>query len=241
MPLIVSPRHSPEDLEHWQRMARLDWLRGQDRRWPRREAKAMQVIRDFRPDYCGVSWGKDSVVVAHLCRRVDPGIPLVYMIDGEWENPDCRLVRDAFLADYPGAYFEYVTPPQLQTAPDGRVWPIWADFRVAKRAHGPRYVSGVRAQESRVRRMRAAKYGESSPNTCAPITYWQAEHVFAYLARHGLPIHPVYAMSRGGTLDRDWLRTSPLGGERGTELGRTEHEEHYYHDEMSRLTAERAK
>jgi len=123
VPLIRSPRHSPEDLEHWQRMARLDWLRGQRKDWPRREAKALQVIRDFRPDYCGVSWGKDSVVVAHLCRRVDPEIPLVYMIDGEWENPDCRLVRDAFLADYPGAYFEYVTPPQLQTAPDGRVWP----------------------------------------------------------------------------------------------------------------------
>ena len=34
--------------------------------------------------------------------------------------------------------------------------------------------------------------------------------MFAYLHRENLPVHPVYAMTYGGVLDRRWLRVHPL-------------------------------
>lgn len=241
MPLIVTDRHTPEDLEVWARLERLDRLRvmqGQ-RRMDRMEAAAMREIEAFfesGPGYVGTSWGKDSVVVAHLARRVDPEIPVVWVRRGEGENPHCVLVRDAFLAEHPGAYDEV----QLGTAPvraDGS-----ADFsdeqdgyREAGRRHGDRYVTGVRSEESGTRKLREARYGVATERTCAPITRWKGADVFAYLCRHGLPIHPAYAMTRGGLLERKRVRVAWLGGARGTGMGRREWERHYYGDELARL------
>jgi len=195
----------------------------------------MQAIREFGPDYCGVSWGKDSVVVAHLCRRVDASIPLVYLTDSPWSNPDCGGVRDAFLSAHPGVYFEADVPAGRRIDAHGRVWPVWGDFRVAADRFGRRYISGIRSEESRTRRLRVAKWGTTTTNTCAPIARWTGRDVFAYLLRHDLPVHPAYAMSRGGLLERQWLRVAPLGGDRGIGMGRREWEMHYYQPELAAL------
>ena len=62
---------------------------------------------------------------------------------------------------------------------------------------------------------------------------------FAYLYRHDLPIHPAYAMSFGGALDRRWIRVSAVGGERGAEKARADWEEYYYPEIVARGTAMR--
>src|SRR5690606_41477621 len=69
----------------------------------------------------------------------------------------------------------------------------------------------LRAQESRMRRISIGHRGLVTPNTCRPIAHWDAVHVFAYLHREGLPVHPAYAMTAGGYYDRRWLRVHPLG------------------------------
>lgn len=107
--LIPSPRHSPEDLAAWEAAERNDvrrWL-GERRRLERMAEAAGAVVAAVGDAFCGVSWGKDSVVVAHLVRLHAPAMPLVWVrLPGGWDNPDCEAVRDAFLADWPGPYEE---------------------------------------------------------------------------------------------------------------------------------------
>ena len=52
------------------------------------------------------------------------------------------------------------------------------------------------------------------------------------LAKHDLPVHPAYAMSFGGRLDRIWLRVSPIGSITNSHKGRADWEAHYYRDVM---------
>lgn len=243
MPLIVCDRHSPADLAAWERAERLDRVRAVARSWPAREARAMQEIERFfeaGPGYVGTSWGKDSVVVAHLARRVDPGLPLVWVRRGGGENPHCASVRDAFLDAHPGGYDEV----QIGDARLSRCGAYMdfvdeqAGYTEAGRRHGARYVSGVRAEESGARKLRVAR-GLTLGRTCAPIGRWSGDDVFAYLHRHSLPAHPAYAMTRGGLLDRQRIRVAWLGGRRGTGMGRREWEWHYYGPEMHALGVSR--
>lgn len=241
MGLIASPRHSQADLDAWAARERHDALRCMTGRasMDRMEAQAMQHIRDFfaadPSGYVGTSWGKDSTVVAHLARRVDPSLPVVWCRLDRYDNPDCEPVRDAFLAAYPGRYHEYTAPGPLPvdgSLPTGARRPSYA---LAAAAHGDRYVSGIRGEESRARRLRQRGHGANSKRTSAPITTWTAKDVFAYLHRYDLPVHPAYAQSMGGRLDRDWLRVASLGGLRGIGHGRRRWEWDYYPDEMAAL------
>lgn len=237
--LIASDRHSEADLAHWATLAEYD-----DARWSERHerlverATAVIAAFSYEPCYLGVSWGKDSVVVADLVQRHAPHVPLVWL---RWEpmtNPDCALVRDAFLARHPGAdYHEIVTRWVRGDHPSGWVNPDDArdaGFRPAEIRFGHRHISGVRGDESRTRRMRCARWGETSPNTCAPLARWSALDVFAYLARWNLPIHPAYGCTFGGALERERIRVDCLGGVTGTGRGRREWESAYYADEMIR-------
>lgn len=198
----------------------------------------MDAVRAFAngdPCYCGVSWGKDSVVVAHLVRRAAPKIPLVWVRVKPIENPHCVLVRDAFLGAHPGPYTEI----EEHCFHDDLGWhatgTLERGFARAAALSGARHVSGVRAQESTARRLRMMTHGESTAMTCAPIGWWSGEHVFAYLSKHDLPVHPAYAMTHGGVLDRIRIRVSSLGGERGTGKGRREWEQTYYRQEIDGL------
>jgi len=96
-------------------------------------------------------------------------------------------------------------------------------------------VSGVRGEESGVRKLRMRRWGTSSERTCAPIGWWCGGDVFAYLHQHDLPVHPAYAMSFGGTLDRNRIRVASLGGERGTGFGRRDWEHRYYRDAFRKM------
>lgn len=91
------------------------------------------------------------------------------------------------------------------------------------------------AEESGVRQRRMRGYGYSTPNTCAPMGWWDGEDIFAYLHAHDLPIHPAYAMTRGGQLDRNRIRVASLGGKRGSGIGRAEWEKAYYAQELAKI------
>lgn len=236
MPLIESPRHTQADLEAWHTTARYD-----TRLWPTitaRATRAAQVIRDFAQGgdcYAGCSWGKDSLVVAHLIATHHPTIPIVWVRVKKWENPDCELVRDAFLTQYPHITYDEITvdsaaPRRWEADTQGAARTSTDGFTIAKQHHGQRHISGVRAQESTTRRLTIARNGEASTNTCRPLAHWTGQDVFTYLAHHDLPIHPAYAMTYGGALNRDRVRVGTLGGERGTGVGRAEWEETYYPD-----------
>ena len=237
---LVNPgRCSAADLAHWRVLRAKDRLYAKQRDHLARVAQARRAVEHFlasgMPCYAGVSWGKDSTVLAHLVAGT--GIPLVWVRVEPLYNPDCLLVRDEFLRQHPGAVYHEVVV-NAERGPDG----LWAGtgrleegFRQAQSRFGARYLSGVRGQESLARRARMNILGIESKNTCVPLGHWTAADVYAYLCVNDLPVHTAYGCTMGGKLDRDWLRVATLGGERGTEQGRRSWEFHYYPEDMRRI------
>lgn len=228
--LIRSPRHRPDDLALWRRWEAVDRARG--RHLARKTSRAVEALRSFAaagPCYAGTSWGKDSVVVAHLVATTCPEVPLVWIRVEPIANPDCALVRDAFLARWRCRYAEIVR--RCAVDDDGEVHAtgtLESGFKEAASRYGPRHVSGVRADESAQRKLRVMRWGESTEMTCAPIARWTSRDVFAYLAHHDLPVHPAYACLGGGRWDRERIRVASLGGRRGQGHGRAIWEREYY-------------
>lgn len=238
--MISSSRHSPTDLTSWAR------FEDRVRAWSgtkvhaKRIQKAKAAVLSFTstPCYAGVSWGKDSVCLAHLVVTMVPRIPLVWVRVEPDFNPDCLLVRDAFLAAYPATrYDEIVVERAGEYVAHGT---LHAGLRTAHARYGTRYLSGVRGAESSVRKRRVMG-GLETKNTCAPIGHWGGNDVFAYLAARGLPVHPAYACTLNGLLDPERIRVGPLGGDRGSRpgdgWGRKEWEDRYYRRELTAIRA----
>ena len=229
--LVDSPRLTAADRAEWTRLARLDGrvAGGAAGRLEAQADRARQTIAGFAaagPCHAGVSWGKDSVIVAHLVATCGAPIPLVYgLVSGRPDrapNPDAPRVRDAFLGMFPDVEYREV--------------PIVRDIAEIGAAVGcARYVSGVRAAESGKRRMAVRVHGVASANTCRPIAHWPDMDVWAYLRLHDLPVHPAYAASMGGVLDRSRLRVHSFGGEDGAWAGRWVWEDTYWPDVVSGL------
>lgn len=233
MALIDSPRLTAADRAAWERQQMLDQRMAEALagRMERLADTARQVIEDFAaagPCYAGTSWGKDSTVVAHLVATsaVADQVPLVWIRTVGWrtdriDNPDVPAVRDAFLDRYPRmAYREESGGPR----------------ELADRL-GDRYISGVRAAESATRKLAMRAHGVATARTCRPIGHWTHAELWAYLILHDLPIHPAYAMTYGGQLDRSTLRVHRFGSEQGAYHGRIEWERTYYPDVWAQLEA----
>jgi len=226
--LISSERYSADDLRAWKQYARMDLLRDVRARADASVA-AIESFKRMGRCYISVSWGKDSVVIASLAS--DLGLPYVWVRVEGVENPDCLLVRDAFLDSHDVDYHEIEVPLAKRgglTSGEG--------FHRAALKFGKRYITGIRAQESSDRKRRMKTFGISSKNTCAPIGWWNIDDVFAYLAQHKLPIHPAYACLAGGTLKREDVRVAAIGGMRGRGMGRAEWERRYYPEVASELS-----
>lgn len=236
MSLIRTPAHSREELAIWRRLEAQDAAWAESAAFSSRVQSAIGALERFasEPCYVGVSWGKDSTVIAHLAyqltRRGAPELPLVWVRVRPIEQPDCEVVRDAYLVAQAHDYHEEVVWCRL--GKDGS-WHASGTLergfaRAAQRLGTQRYVSGVRAEESTGRRRRWERWGHSTARTCAPICDWQARDVWAYLWLHDLPVHPAYACTYNGALDRDRIRVASLGGQRGVGHGRSDWEARYY-------------
>jgi phosphoadenosine phosphosulfate reductase len=239
MGLVASARHTAHDIDSWRR------TEDQARAWAATKVHAKRVrksrdhVLSFTGGgrcYAGVSWGKDSVVLAHLVATLVPRVPMVWIRVRPIDNPDCGVVRDAFVGRFPQAnYHEIETWCTL----DGDGWhargTLERGFSEAASRFGGRHLSGIRGEESGQRKRRMMAFGASTKNTCAPIGWWTGLDVFAYLVAHDLPIHPAYACAMHGTFDPQRIRVASLGGKRGTGKGREEWERFYYRNEMLAL------
>lgn len=237
--LLASERHTPADLAFWAKMQRGDRLNGERLQRSAKARSAVAAVRKFAdagPCYVGTSWGKDSVVVCHLAALSGARVPFVHIVqEGPQKDPEQHRVRNAFFSRFDVEYHEVVVEPQTVAQIDGKHAPaLDVGIGRVREAFGARWVSGLRAAESGVRKLRA-KIG--SVNSCWPIAWWSTEDVYAWLEVHELPVHPAYACTQGGLWDRDWIRVSILGGEKGTQHGRREWERHYYPAEMAAIEA----
>jgi len=250
MGLIRVPRHTAADISAWERWERQDaaWSRTQAFRDRCREAiDTIVAFASGGPCWLSVSWGKDSTVLAHLgwSVREEYGIdlPMVWIVWTRSQNPHCPLVRDAFLSRWPMPYSEQIAD-WTDDVEDPEV--VWQEaIRAVHAVHGPRWIGGMRADESAMRRRRMAR-GLVVSGSCQPMGHWEARDVWAYLYVHDLPVHPAYAMTFGGAMDRDRIRVAALLRqetrrnpasyrmeleERGTGMGRAYWEAAYYGDE----------
>lgn len=246
--ILASPRHTRADLAAWARWSRIDAALGRSRALALRGDEALAALERFvraapGVGFQGVSWGKDSGVCLHLMalltERTGLRLPVVWVRVARRESPDCPAVRDAFLSRF-GPLLDY-HEIHVEAGDVGGKLTSATGFAEAHRRFGDRHVSGVRADESRVREASARAHGIATDRVCRPILRWSAQDVFAWHARHDLPLHPAYAMSMGGTLDRMRLRVASLGGERGTGHGRRSWERAYYPDEMDALVSDPAR
>lgn len=230
--LIQCGRHTAEDLRLWAGLEKADRFYARRKDLTRKEEKAKRDIGEFLecgPAYLGVSWGKDSMVVAHLAKDFD--LPYMWVRVEPIFNPYCLQVRDVFLACHEINYSEV----EVWCEKGGKGWLAGGTLekgiaQFVAESNIPRYISGIRANESIARTRRYHAYGVSSRNTCAPLSRWSAQDIFAYLAKYDLPVHPNYAMLGGGRYPREHLRVASLGGIRGREMGRYEWEWEYYGD-----------
>lgn len=238
--LIASSRHRSEDLELWTEMEAADLVHGQSTGLQRKVDRSIAEIKSFAergPCYAGVSWGKDSVVMAHLIQRSGLTIPLVWIKQIPLYNPDCELVRDSFLSMQAMSYHEIVVLLRAGHYTWHATGSIEAGFSEAYYRFGHRHISGIRAGESGGRKIRMRRHGLSSANACAPLGWWTEQDVFGYLAAHDLPVHPVYAMLGDGRWERKHIRTCRLDGRAGDQFGRAEWEREYYGDVLNRLNS----
>lgn len=261
--LIPCDTLSSADLATWQRLELWDQALANSPALSRKEERAIRDIQEFARThecYSGVSWGKDSVVVAHLLWRAQVNIPLVWVVVRPTANPFCFDVRDEFLRRFEIDYHEVIDNRRWAPEDPTARWTGWADahhrgwhhgFDMCEQRYGANHISGVRGEENGTRERRMLRWGVSSPHTCAPIGFWSAVDVFAYLSKYDLPVHPSYAMSYGGRLDRRVLRVDALGGWTGTGtklqsemttsaagMQRNSVEAHYYRtavEELSRI------
>lgn len=249
--LIESPRHTPADIAAWKRLERYDQKIAATNHLDRIEAKAVQTIRAFLADndgtdYASMSWGKDSVVTAHLTWLADPSCLLRRIRVADWEPPETDWTRDAFLAEHGGIrYAETVYDGIVPQRGEPGFEEVHSDPKrkptnIMKLVSG-RYISGVRAEESAMRKQSLQWHGISTAHTCRPIITWTATDVFAYLESRALPVHPTYAMSYGGHLDRRWLRVYILGSTKPSVRRDNESwEDDYYGDVLAAARRARA-
>lgn len=236
MSLIVTSKHSRRDLEAWGRIEREAKATSATLEYSGLVDEAKGAVDGFQAiggGYLGVSWGKDSMVVAHMTRPHDT--PMVWVRIDPMANPECAIVRDRFLARFPSVYVEIPSPCRRGNGTWHATGTLERGFAMAAERFGDRHISGVRGEESSVRRLTVRRNGTLSRSTCRPLAHWRAIHVFTYMIQHELPIHPAYGYTMDGVLDPRRLRVDTLGCKFGDGMGRAEWESRYYRERLSEI------
>lgn len=231
--LIRVPELSQEDVQHFAAMERVDRARASlscHRDLVRRSVRIAEAFLQATKAKCYVStsWGKDSVVTSHIVftAAARMGIlppPLVHHRPSENANHHTDAVADRWLERFPRSKYHRITVTETDAN-----WRVVRDETAAKAAGSRNRVMGIRGAESAARKRAMTHLGETRGRVCWPIAKWPTADVFAYLASHDLPVHPAYAMTMDGSLDRDRLRVDELADDPGTGFGRAEWEERYY-------------
>ncbi len=164
----------------------LEWRRVMDK--ARRDVDAM-LARTKSP-YVALSWGKQSIVMAHLVFCASPSTLCVH-----WTGPDAELIADfssvaiAFREKWPINYSEVQRGDKLADA--------IAEFD-SSGAHDGVFV-GLSAFESRARRITVRRSDHNNIMRyangrlrCCPLAQWQLIELAAYIDLHGIPLLSTY-------------------------------------------------
>jgi phosphoadenosine phosphosulfate reductase len=160
---------------------------------------------------CMVSGGKDSTALGHLVAQAGP---VEWVSEKDDMDYPGEVAYVTSLAERCAAPLTIVSPPfsvwDRFAAMAGRLGPLDdihgqasefsrdAFYAVVDGYTGPRPILlGLRAEESRGRTMNRSSRGltytrRSGKTICQPLADWRALDVYGYLAKHDLPLLPVY-------------------------------------------------
>lgn len=154
------------------------------------EQRVRKMLARHSKVYVSNSWGKQSVVLAHLVFSVDPQAVNVHFTGVDAALiADFAAVRDLFLARWPAPYEEPERGLSLREA--------IVQHNAASGADG--YFVGLVAYESKGRKATVAASGsdqyfhpQSGLPRCTPIGDWSELMLAAYIAKHELPLLSTY-------------------------------------------------
>lgn len=212
------------------------WTRG----FERRVSRSLEIIRqaaEIGRIGCSYSGGKDSTVLLHLVRQVQPEAPAAFYDSGCEYPGTYEMVRHhgaitikpqkslLEMCRY-GGYWGYATPTDPEAEFD------FFSFLVAEPSarfveeYGIQVLAmGLRGQESSGRRLNARRRGELYPIKNAalshgdaalwhlcPLAFWSENDVWAYIASRELRYNPAYdKMAELGIPRRQWRVGMLLG------------------------------
>ncbi len=238
--LIASDRHTAEDLRLWAEYEAADVA--VDRvRLARLEREAVECVQAYAADgpcYMSVSGGKDSSVLWAIVQLANCGVTAWHLDTRPLADPHVTDVFRELLIRFPMTFSIVVNWCRR----GNNDWHASGTFEagmkeICQQANATRYICGVRADESGVRKLSCKYHGKTTGTSCRPLAWWTAQDIYSYAAIRGVPLHPNYAMLGGGRWPRERLRVAFLGLKHGEQFGRAEWEQEYYGDVLNRIAA----
>lgn len=161
-------------------------------KFKKRIDKALETIQkalDLGPAYVAVSWGKDSVVMLHLCQQALPDILAINIGDS---LEDLQDNYSEVIADYCDRFYPNYQQILYDESSDGGF------FDQIQKLYESKSLAfiGCRAQENKRRASTIKKHGivhqyKTGPNKgkwrCFPLAYWSWQDVWSYTCLHNLP------------------------------------------------------
>lgn len=189
----------------------------------RKVEKSLSVIKEaleLGPAYVAISWGKDSVVMLHLCQQVQPDILAVHIGHDYQDLIDNYSETIELYCQQRQTNHRWIKGDQ-KNAKEGA-------FSLRLSQEYPLVFLGLRSEESAIRRKSIGKYGVihqyqsgsvDGSWRCVPICYWSWQDVWAYIASNDLPCLASY--DHWVNADRGRSRTAAhFSSGRGSDFGR---------------------
>jgi len=212
----------------------------------RKVSKSLEIIRQALAIEgvkwsASVSFGKDSLVMLDLLSQVMDEIP-VYFMDSDYKLPEIyetiEKAHEKYKINISRSFF-------ADRRPMKEVWDKFGipginrttnmqnkALKVLKKDVSDRWAKehgyngifwGIRKQESAQRKWMVTSFGVTFENKqgfyrCAPLAYWDAKDVWAYIVSRNLDYPKLYDYQKYQT--RDWIRNTGWATTDGAERGR---------------------
>jgi len=202
--------------------------------------------------HVSVSWGKDSIVLLDLCKRVKKDIDIVWIDRGEGGDvPDVYGLIERYKER--GYRIRRVPTPKS-------ILNLYEDYSVEEveqkklithmlketcnkvNAEYDGFFWGIRAKESKGRKMFAKCYKgiferTTGAKTCSPLLWWTARDIWAYIYINGVDYNTFYDKVSTRDFERENIRYSNYAGLVGIGDGRIVEIKRFYPELYRRMVS----